>query len=363
MQHTWGSELQGRIITKPQELLSGRKTISQEIRGNVNDYLKSLWLVRLGPEPLVLVKTRSGRVIYPLPEGEGHAYDYSEGMLSSPGSSGLSRVAEKNVQILQEGLSFSLAVKIPRNTWLANLVLLFYILLSVTVLCLSYRSRTREFEKMTRQQEQDLEEARERLVQAQSRLRKTTDREQAYRRKVDLQQEELVQADQRLQSTEEEALAEMEALEEKLQESAAEKREQEEEMLELLEEVERLKSVQQGAARKKNKQYEMISKRFKVLYKNIDFHDRALEGFLQLPGDLELKAEEMVHTMNQDYSLVKVKRKVFSRKGNDLPALESIFAYRGRIYWRKKADTRVEVMAIGTKNTQNKDLAYLEGLG
>jgi hypothetical protein len=56
-----------------------------------------------------------------------------------------------------------------------------------------------------------------------------------------------------------------------------------------------------------------------------------------------------------------VKRKVFSRKSN-LTALETVFAYKGRMYWRKDAEGKVEVLAIGTKNTQNKDLAFLESL-
>lgn len=364
LQHLWEADLRGRLITSPQELLAGRKSIREEIGINIDNYLESLWLVKLGAEPRVQVSTDGGQVIYPaVSTAEEYSFEYSADMGASPDSSDLSVRAQENVRILQEGLNYSLQVRIPRNTWLANIILLIYIFLFATVLSFSYRARAREIEKAARQREQDLEDARERLSLVQARLRETSDREKSYRQEVDRQQQELIQADQRLQSTEDVALAEMESLEEKLQKSMAEKQEQEQEMLVLLEEVERLKSVQQGTSRKKNKQYENISKRFKVLYKNIDFHGRALEGFLQLPGDLELKAEEMVHTLDQDCSLVKVKRKVFSGKGSDLPALESIFAYRGRIYWRKKEDTRIEVMAIGTKNTQNKDMAYLEGLG
>ncbi|MFO7761608.1 MAG: hypothetical protein ACQES8_03370 [Thermodesulfobacteriota bacterium] len=361
LQRNWESELRGRLITNPQELLAGRKKIQKEIGENVQDFLKSLRLLKFGPRVHILVRTGSGRVIYPAVNGEGeYDIDYAGGLSSSPDSSDRSRVAEDNLQILEESLQFSLQVSIPRNTWLANTVLLFYIMVFTAVLYSNYRSRAKTIDELNRRKEQDLEDVRERLTKAQSRLQDATVKEQAYREKIDKQQHDLIKVDRLLQSTEEEALAEMEALEEKLQKSMTQKQEQEQEIDRLLQKVEKLESVQQAPPRKRNKQHEDICKRFKVLYKNIDFHDRALEGFLQLPKDLELKAEEMVQALNQDYGLVKVKRKVFSGKGSDLPALESIFAYRGRIYWRKNADARIEIMAVGTKNTQNKDLGYLE---
>ena len=42
--------------------------------------------------------------------------------------------------------------------------------------------------------------------------------------------------------------------------------------------------------------------------------------------------------------------------------LEVIFAYKGRLYFRNTKDKRVEVPAIGTKNTQARELEYLAKL-
>jgi hypothetical protein len=86
-----------------------------------------------------------------------------------------------------------------------------------------------------------------------------------------------------------------------------------------------------------------------------------VEGFVSLQGDLQLRVEEVIHTMNQDSDRLSVKRKVFAKKGA-LPVFESEFGYRGRIYWKRAEDGKVHVLAIGTKNTQSKDLAYLERL-
>jgi hypothetical protein len=38
------------------------------------------------------------------------------------------------------------------------------------------------------------------------------------------------------------------------------------------------------------------------------------------------------------------------------------FAYNGRLYFSKSKENRVEVLTIGTKNTQQKDLTYIDSL-
>ena len=41
---------------------------------------------------------------------------------------------------------------------------------------------------------------------------------------------------------------------------------------------------------------------------------------------------------------------------------EVIFSYKGRLYFRKVKDSKIEVLAIGTKNTQARDLEFLDNL-
>ncbi|HKL00773.1 MAG TPA: hypothetical protein VJ943_10980, partial [Desulfotignum sp.] len=59
--------------------------------------------------------------------------------------------------------------------------------------------------------------------------------------------------------------------------------------------------------------------------------------------------------------LVPVKRKVFGKKNRET-VFEVIFSYKGRLYYRLMPDTRVEVLSIGTKHTQAKDLSFLNNL-
>ncbi len=125
----------------------------------------------------------------------------------------------------------------------------------------------------------------------------------------------------------------------------------------LKEEMDRL--AQQS--RKIKKTVDAARKRFGVLYRNLLFTDRALEGFLALTDEFQLKAEETIHKLNDDESAITVKRKVFG-KGGKMDFLEITFAYSGRLYYQKDSQARRMIVAIGTKNTQEKDLAFLESI-
>jgi chromosome segregation ATPase len=152
-------------------------------------------------------------------------------------------------------------------------------------------------------------------------------------------------------------LDELESQEAGLKEQKRIKEEMGGQVAKLKEDLERL--AQQS--RKIKKTAEAARKRFGVLYRNLLFTDRALEGFLALTDEFQLKAEETIHKLNEDESAVTVKRKVFG-KGGKMDFLEITFAYSGRLYYQKDSQARKMIVAIGTKNTQEKDLAYLESI-
>ena len=76
---------------------------------------------------------------------------------------------------------------------------------------------------------------------------------------------------------------------------------------------------------------------------------------------MKIKAEEVIHQLNENPSLVTIKRKVFGGKGQKT-VLEVIFGYKGRLYFRNTKEQRVEVLAMGTKNTQARELEFLARL-
>ncbi|MDA3897916.1 MAG: hypothetical protein PF482_17425, partial [Desulfobacteraceae bacterium] len=116
---------------------------------------------------------------------------------------------------------------------------------------------------------------------------------------------------------------------------------------------------QNHITRQKDKTVEKLEKRFNALYKSIEMSNRALASLSDMPEEMSLKAEEIIHQLNEDSTLIPVKRKVFSKKGKTT-SFEVVFAYNGRLYFRKTNDNRVEILTIGSKNTQAKDLLFLD---
>jgi hypothetical protein len=364
IQKKWTAELQGVLISDSRPLLEGRLSIEDEIQRNIDAYLASRYTLKWGILPQISVKTKTGRWLYPS-YGQGMLYLFDsdafppEKPVSAPNE--MLRVAERNLKIMDEGIDLSVTVQIPRTTWLANSIFVFYVLLFSLLLYQAYRKSAREAQRSTISNQQALEAANSKLAVAQQRLRDATAGERSYQKEVERLKADLDLASDRVRETENEALAEMEQLEKNLHESIALKEELELEVIRLGEEFERIESLQKVPTKKRLKQINNTMKRFKTLYKNIEIHSRAVEGFLNLESDLQLRAEELIHNMNEDCNQLPVRRKIFSKKGAT-PAFECEFSYRGRIYWRPGPGTKTQVLVIGTKNSQTRDLAYLESL-
>jgi len=380
-QKQWTGELPNVFISDSKPLMEGRISIEEEIRKKINAYLSSKHILKWGILVRIVVKTGTGRWLYP---SFGHGSPYVLDTDSSPPDkpestpTNMLRVAENNWKIMQEGIRFGLTVKIPKETWLANGILAFYIIVFSFLLYHAYRKTAREahYMEISNQQvrktareahymeisnQQALEAANERLMIAQQRLQDISVREKNYHQEIARLKNDLDSASDRVRETENEALTEMEQLENKLHENISTKEDLELEVVHLKEELERVEATPKVPAKKQRKQINSTAKRFKTLYKNIEIQQRAVEGFLNLGSDLQLRAEELIHNMDMDSSQLAVKRKIFSKKGA-ATTFECEFAYRGRVYWRPVAGTKTEILAIGTKNSQTKDLTYLENL-
>jgi hypothetical protein len=157
-------------------------------------------------------------------------------------------------------------------------------------------------------------------------------------------------------SNEEEMINEIVILEEKIALNLSKQDEQNQEILALKDELSKFEKT-----RAKIKPSESTAKRFSAIYKNISFHEKAFEGYHDLPENMKIKAEEIISQLDRDASLVPIKRKVFGKKGRET-VLEVVFAYRGRLYYRRLKDGRFEIVTIGTKNVQERDLDFLERL-
>ncbi len=339
------------IIQKETELLEGRHTVKEEINRNMSEYLaaRSFWY-KAGISSSIIVKTSSNKILYPSQLSEV-SDDYHKSV--SAESPNYMDVAADNFKILNDRLIKLIEVRIRQNSWLANSILIFYILIALLILRFSIKKSLKSSEEQEEEQKKIIGELSEKLETYESELSSIKEKEKKYSESIS----ELNKEKENLSSDIDELLDEMEKLEDGLTEQKELREKRENEINSLREEIENIK-LKSEKPKKKNKKQESLEKRFRVLYKNLIFTEKAIEGFIPLSEEFQLKAEEIIHRINEDNSNVSVKRKVFS-KGGKINVLEIDFAYSGRIYYQKD-NTKSIIVAIGTKKTQSQDLAYLE---
>ena len=364
LQKRWTSELRQVLISDTRSLLDGHTAIEDEIKKNVEGYLSSRKIQKWGVLARVTVKTKTGRWLYPF-SGKDTYYMFDMQVFPqqrpSPTPTEMLGVAEKNLKIMDEGIETVLTVQIPRNTWTANCLLILYLAVFTFILYRAYKKITTEARHLEFVNHQALETANENLMTAQERLKEVTLREMNYLDEIQKLKTDLAKVSGRVRETEDEALNQIEQLETSLNESVSLREELEIEVLRLTDELEKVESQQKTTHKKQQKQVDSTMKRFKTLYKNLEIQERAVDGFLNLEAELQLRAEEFIHQINEDHTRLTVKRKVFSKKGS-VATFECEFGYRGRIYFRPGPGAKTQILAIGTKNSQAKDLAYLEGI-
>jgi hypothetical protein len=334
----------------PQALLDGSVRLEDVLEANINRYLADSILARNGFAVRVSVTTSSGRLVYPSPiePAERGSLDPRE-------------VAMENFAILNAGLKVQVAARLEHNRLISNFLLSVYVLAALAVLMLHFRSAGRKInrEEGRRQGEMNRLAALERsntvcLAELQQERAKLS--AELGSLKAALQDER-----RRAERNEDDLIGEIESLERKLAENFGLQEAQQAELNEFKEKIALLEKEQRREDKGRQKAAAVFQKRFDTLYKNILVNERAVDGFVDLNEEMRLKAEEVVHQLNANPDLVAVKRKVFGKKNRET-VLEVVFAYKGRLYFRRGTDRRVEIVAIGTKNTQERELEFLSSL-
>ncbi len=337
------------LIQHPDALYEGRYPVREEINRNLSRYLKDSIKTKLGVETTILVKTKGGQILYPTVFGDQQE-DGDENTLKNLN---YVEVAADNYRILNAGLIVDVGLNIRYISWLSGGILIFYLLLAGTALQLVVRRSLAATQRIEGQQQERIERLTSQLTHTRGQLEEVIDKERTYLGKIG----ELNKEKQDLSKDVDGLLEEMEELESGLKHQRANREELENEVEDLRSELDRLK--QKGEKRgKKERASESIARRLKLLYKNLEFSDRAITGFAGLTPEFQLKGEEVIHQLNENDELISIRRKVFW-KGGKINVLEVDFAYSGRLYFQKNAQSRIHVLAIGTKNSQNQDLAYI----
>jgi len=343
------------LIQNYDALLEGRFSINDEIGRNITRYLVNNIKYRLGISTRILVKTKDQKILYPqfsfstiLQNGTSYDFDAD--------SDGLNYVetAADNYNKMTEGLDVMVDVELRHNSWLSNGILLFWVFLSSGVFYVFIRRKAKAEEAVERERIRKIEDLTDQLNQTQGVLGEASEKERDYQGRI----EEIRRERDSLSHDVDGLLEEMTRLEKGVLEQQGRREEAEIRLLELTDEVDRLKGKLRRP-KKKEKEIDLARKRISALYKNVEFTDRFFEGLIALSSDFQLRVEEILQVLNQDAGTVAVKRKVFG-KGGKTNILETEFAYSGRLYFERADGAGVRVLAVGTKNSQTRDLSYLE---
>lgn len=333
-------------------LFDGRVRLKDALNNNINRYLKRKAILLWGVKAKISVTTKQNTILYPAVFN-----DEEDSILPSAPM----QVAADNYNLMNEGLVANVDLILEHNTLLSNIILTFYICMSVLVLYLYYRAGI----KKSRQEDTEKETEIARLLELEknhtSNLKSLIKVKQKLISEIIKIKRKLVDERIRASRNEDELLEEIVALEEQIKENIALQNEKQDEIDVLKEKIKFFERERRKESKQKTKAYNIIRKRFKTLYKNILVNQRSINGFIALTDDMKIKGEEIIHRLNEDPNFVSVKRKVFGKKGKTT-VHEAIFAYKGRLYFRKKKGNRIEILSIGTKNTQTKDLEYLDNI-
>ena len=346
-------KVENHIIGDSGSLLDGSIRIQDAVYNNIKTFLqKDLLISRFGLDLDILVTAKNGLVLFP------HLTSVDSELGNGQGDP--VAIARKNYEIMDRGLDVIVVSRLRHGTLGANLLLLFFLIPSLSLCFLFYKkgsdratiedrekgeriSALLEDEKAYRRILKDLELERRNLFES----LKTVNKNRSEDKK-------------RATLAEEEMFEELISLEDKLKENIELQQKKEQEVLELKEALKKHERRKDGGAKRKN--FDFMVKRFAALYKNIDIHKKALRGFSGLEWELQIKAEEIIHQLNEDVAGVTIKRKVFSVKKHKASVFEILFAYNGRLYFRNLEGGRIQVLVIGTKNTQDKDMEFLHSL-
>ena len=331
-------------------LFDGSVRLKDAIRENLNAFIANLKFPHWGVRVNVTVKTRDGIYLYP------DAYDDPRSDLRVMDSIA---VARENFSLLNDGLINVVDVKIEHNTLISNSILLSCVFVSLTVLFLFYRHGMRMINQEDLAKQEIIDGLANERQAGQVRLKRLETQRVSLSSKIDSMKGELERERQKASATENEMIDELVALEEKISQNLARQDHQFQEINTLREKIKQFEKESEAKNRQLLKAADAARKRFSALYKTIAIHDKAIQGFVDLTEEMKIKAEEVVHQLNDDPNRVQIKRKVFGKKNRET-VFEVIFAYKGRLYFRKITGNRVEVLAIGTKLTQNKDLVFLD---
>lgn len=346
--------IQNIMVGDARPLLNGTIHLEEQIAKNIEAYRKQDFLMHYtGLEITIQVTTAQGKIIYPLYRNTNSLtrdinQDYNSQI-----------IAAKNFELLNNDLTVKAQINLNHGSKITNIILFLYSTLSLTIFFIFYKISSSKAARDRRSKQEIIQDLKEKDHFHQQVLEGLKEERQGLFENIKVLNTKYQADKEKTKINEEEMFEEILSLEEQLNTFIELKKSRENEIAELkstLQKYERRK----GSKIRRN-EFDFLTKLFSVLYKNIEINRKALTGLIGLSEEQQIKAEEIIHQLDQSPENVIIKRKVFSGKKHKTTCLEVLFAYNGRLYFRK-LENRIEVVIIGTKNTQPKDMEFLHSL-
>jgi hypothetical protein len=352
-QTRYTNELENTYLGDTRRLYDGSVRLGDAVSANVERFLRSKPLIGRGLTVKVTVVTGKGTILYPALFNQEEA---------APVVMDPMAVAAENFDLLQNRIVLTLDASVRHLDLLPNLILLFYVTLAGLVLFLHYRAASKKYQQEDGLRRAEIQLLHQKEATVTGRLSDLDREKGTLTVELNRLKETLADEKSRASHNEDALIEEIESLEGEINKNIERQSDQQRQIDSLKKIIEQLEKSGRRSEKQRNKAALDVGRRFKTLYKKLVVAERALNGFVDLGDDIKIKAEEVIHQLNEDPDQVIIKRKVFIGKRDGKSVMEVIFGYKGRLYFRKNQAGVVEVLAIGDKNTQSRELTYLSNL-
>jgi hypothetical protein len=350
LKNRYANEIEDFYLQDTRPLFEGSIRLRDAINRNINRYLQSKALIALGVKVVITVTSKQNTIIYPVVVDAKETSFFPKDAM---------QIASDNYKLMNEGLVVNVDLALEHNTLLTNAILGFYIFVFILLLSFYYWTGIKKARQEEMEKNSELFRLKEMEINHADSLKTLMKDKKILISEIKKTKKQLKKEKIKARENEDEMIKEIVALEEKIYNKINSLHERQEEIDVLKEKIKLFEKEARKESKQKIKVYNSVRKRLKTLYKNISIDKKAIVGFLDLTEDMKLKSEEIIHKLNENPKLVPIKRKVFSKKGG-ATVQEVIFAYNGRLYFRPTKNGQIEILSIGTKNTQIKDLEYLD---
>jgi hypothetical protein len=289
----YSNQIQNILIGDSKKMLDGSVRLEEQIAVNIQDFLKSDWLVQnLKLDINIVITTTDGKIVYPI------FVDINSLSKDINNEFNSQIIAKNNFDILNANLIKNIETNLSHGSMLGNIILVLYFGISFLIFFVFYRIGSSKAAKERKIKANLITELQnEEQLQAQI-LNDLKNERQGLFENIKILNAKYQKYQKKAKINEEDMFDEIIALEGQLNSYIELKHSKEAEISDLKSEIQKFE--RRKGSKNRRLEFEFVTKRFTALYKNIEMNRKAVTGFIHLNDDQQIKAEEIIHLMDQN---------------------------------------------------------------